>query len=87
MDLVGEEGGERRQHRHRLQQAVAQGREGGAVSLPEATAREPHVPVGELLDVLGNRPAGGGAVVGVHPLAHGRGRRLQPRQRPAVEVI
>ena len=38
VDLVGEEGGERRQHRRRLQQAVAQGREGGAVAVPEAAA-------------------------------------------------
>ena len=76
-----------REQRRRLQQAVAQGREGGAVALPEAAAREPHVPVGELLDVLGDRPAGGGAVEVVHPLAHGRDRRLQPRERPAVEVV
>ena len=87
MDLVGEERGERGEQRRRLQQAVAQGRERGPVALPEAAAREPHVPVGELLDVLGDRPAGGGAVEVVHALAHGRDRRLQPRERPAIEVV
>ena len=86
VDLVGEEGGERRQHRHRLDQAGAQGREGGPVALPEALAREPHVPVGELLDEVGDRPPGGGRVEVVHPLAHRRHRRLQPREHPAVEV-
>ena len=72
VDLVGEEGGEGREQRRGLQQAVAQGREGGPVAVPEAAAREPHVPVGELLDVLGDRPAGGGAVEVVHPLADRR---------------
>ncbi len=86
MDLVGQKGDEGGQHRHRLQQAVAQGREGGAVAFPEAPPREAHVPVGELLDVLGDRLAGAGAVEVVHPLADRRDRRLQPRQRPAVEV-
>ena len=86
MDLVGEEGGERGEQRRRLEQAVAQGREGGAVAVPEAAAREPHVPVGELLDELGDLPPGGGAVEVVHALADGRDRRLQPRERPAVEV-
>ena len=87
MDLVGEERGEGRQQRRGLQQAVAQGREGGAVAVPEAAAREPHVPVGELLDELGDRLAGGGAVEVVHALADGLDGRLQPGERPAVEVV
>ncbi len=87
MDLVGEERRERGQHRRRLQQAVAQGGEGGAVALPEAPAGEPHVPVGELLDVLGDRPPGARAVEVVHALAHRRDRPLQARERPAVEVV
>ena len=86
VDLVGEEGVNGASSFDDLEQAVAQGREGGAVALPEAPAREPHVPVGELLDVLGDRLAGGGAVEVVHPLAHGRDRGLQPGERPAVEV-
>ena len=87
VDLVGEEGDEGSEQRRRLQQAVAQGREGGSVAVPEAPAREPDVPVGELLDVLGDGAAGGGAVELVHVGAHRRGRRLQARERPAVEVL
>ncbi len=87
MNLVGEERGERGQHRRRLQKAVAQGREGGPVAVPEAPAREPHVPVGELLDEGGDLFAGGRAVELVHPLADRGDRALQPRERPAIEVV
>ena len=62
VDLVGEEGDERREQRGDLEQAVAQGRERGPVAVPEAPAREPHVPVRELLDVGRDRPTGGRAV-------------------------
>ena len=70
MDLVGEEGGEGSEQRRGLQQAVAQGREGGAVAVPEAAAREPHVPVGELLDVTRRSP----------------GRRRCSRSRPSARA-
>ena len=71
VDLVGEEGNERSQQRHRFQQAVAQSREGSPVALPEAAAGKPHVPVGEVLDVFGDRLTGGRAVEVVHALGDG----------------
>ena len=54
-----QEGDERGEQLRHLEEAVAQGREGGAVALPEAAARQAHVPVGELVDVRGDRPPGG----------------------------
>ena len=86
VDLVGQEWREGRQQRGDGQQAVAQGGERCAVALPEAAARQPHVPVGELLHVGGDRAPGRRAVVSVHALDHRPRRSLQARQRPAIEV-
>ena len=86
VDLVGQERRERRQQRGDGEQAALKGGEGGAVALPEPAPRDPHVPVGEILDVVGDRATGAGAVVGVHALDHGPHRSLQARQRPTVEL-
>ena len=60
--------------------------ERGRVAVPEAPARAPHVPVRELVDERLDRVAGARGVVVVEPLADGRHRRRQARERPAVEV-
>ena len=67
-------------------QAGVERAEGGRVAVPEARARAAHVPVRELVDERGDRVAGARGVVGVEPLAHDLGRRVQARERPAVEV-
>ena len=56
------------------------------VAVPEARARAAHVPVRELVDERGDRVAGARGVVGVEPLAHDLGRRVQARDRPAIEL-
>ena len=86
MDLVGDERGERGDQLRDLDQAVAQGGERCRVAVPEAPAVEPHVPVGELVDVVGDRPTRGGAVEVVHAVDHRLRQPLQPRDRPPVEV-
>ena len=57
------------------------------VALPEAPAADPHVPVRELVDVGGDRAAGGRRVEVVERGADLGDRRLQPRDRPAVELL
>jgi hypothetical protein len=87
VDLVGDERrerGEQLAHRH---QAGAQRRERGRVAVPEAPARAAHVPVREVVDERGDRLAGAGGVVGLHPLGDLLDRAGQARQRPAVEVV
>ena len=58
----------------------------GGVAVPEAPARAPHVPVRELVDERRDRLAGARGVVVLHPLAHLGDRRVQARDRPAVEL-
>ena len=69
--LVDRVGDERRQRREQLrhgQQALAQRPEGRRVPVPEAPARAADVPVRQVVDERGDRPAGGGRVVVVEPL-------------------
>ena len=86
VDLVGDERAERRQQVRDADQAAVQRPERGRVAVPEARARAAHVPVRQLVDERGDRVAGARGVVGVEPLAHDLGGRVQARDRPAVEL-
>ena len=86
VDRVGDERRERREQLGGGEQALAQRGEGGRVAVPEAPARAAHVPVRQLVDVRGDRAAGGGGVVVLHPLDHRLGGGVEARERPAVEV-
>ena len=86
VDLVGQEGAERRQQVGDRYQAGVQRAERGRVAVPEAGARAPHVPVRQLVDERRDRLAGARGVVGVEPLANGLRGRVQARERPAVEI-
>jgi hypothetical protein len=87
VDLVGDEGRERGKQLGGLTEAETQRLERGAVAVPEAAPIEPHVPVGELLGVVGDRAGGRGAVEGVHLLADLGDRALKAGRRPAVELV
>ncbi len=86
VDLLGDEWGEGGEHLRGLAEAEAKGLERRQVPVPEAPPAEPHVPVGELLGVAGDRARGRGAVEAVHLLADLGDRVLQPRDGPAVEL-
>ena len=60
--------------------------ERGRVAVPEAAARAADVPVRELVDERRDRLAGARRVVVLHPVADLGDRRVQPRDRPAVEL-
>ena len=86
VDLVGDERAERRQQVGDADQAAVQRPERGRVAVPEARPRAAHVPVREVVDERRDRVAGARGVVVVEPLAHDLGRRVQARDRPAVEL-
>ena len=86
VDLVGDERAERRQQVRDPDQAAVQRPERRRVAVPEARPRAAHVPVRQLVDERRDRVAGARGVVGVEPLAHDLGRRVQARDRPAVEL-
>ena len=73
------------QLRHR-DEAGLERPERGRVAVPEAPARAPHVPVREVVDERRDRLPGARRVVGLHPVADLLDRRLQARDRPAVEL-
>ena len=49
-DALGDERGERCHHQGECRERLVQGPQRGRVTVPEATTRAPHVPVGELVD-------------------------------------
>ncbi len=83
VDLIGDERAERREQLRHGQQARAQRGERRRIAVPEAPPRAAHVPVGELVDELGDRPARGGRVVGVQALA--RPARAVPAVRDSAQ--
>ena len=85
-DRVGHERRERREQLGDLDEGVLERAERGRVSVPEAAPRAPHVPVREIVDIRRDRLAGARRVVVLHPLAHLGDRRVQARDRPAVEL-
>ncbi len=87
VDLVGQERAERREQLRDRDQAGVQRAERGRIAVPEAPARAPHVPVGEVVDEVGDRVAGARGVEVLQALGDDLHRRGQARQRPAVEVV
>ena len=85
-DRVGDERAERGEQLADLDQAGLERPERRRVAVPEPPPRAPHVPVRELVDERRDRLAGARRVVVLHPLADLGDRRVQPRDRPAVEV-
>ena len=86
VELVGDEGREGRDQLGDGEQRRLERGEGGAVALPEAPPRPAHVPVGEVVDELGDGPAGRRRVERVQALGDRLDRGAQTRQDPVVEV-
>ena len=86
VDRVGDERAERREQLGELDQAGLERAERGRLAVPEAAARAAHVPVRELVGERRDGLAGARRVVVLHPLADLGDRRLQARERPAVEL-
>ena len=86
VDLVRGERDERSQQLAQVDEAAPQGPEGGGVAVPEAPSRQAHVPVREVVHEIGDRPPGARRVVVVEPLDGRAGQRLEPGERPAVQV-
>ena len=85
VDLVRHERAERCEQLGDREQAAPQRLEGGHVAVPEAPPRAAHIPIGELVDELGDRPSRGRGVVRLQALGHEFRRRGGARERPAVE--
>ena len=88
VQLVGEEGDERRQQLGRHDQGALQGGMGGGIRrLPEARPRAADVPVRQLVDEAGQRGGTPECVERLQARRHGRAGALELVEHPAVEHV
>ena len=87
VDLVGDERRERGEQLRDGDEGVAEGGEGGGVTVPEAPARAPHLPVREVVDERRDGLAAARGVVVVQPVADDGDGVIEPGGDPLVEVV